>query len=313
MNLIKSVRIIGAPYHYGKDDSLNSDAPNAIRNSGLRMAFDVARIPYKDNGDLEVGHPLNHHTALYKKLKFLPEVLEITRLLREVVMATVKDNEIPIVIGGDHSIAIGSLLGMSAVRQEVTVIWIDSHGDFHTSKTTPSGRLHGMALALSLGLDKEFCKLFSGDVRYLDKDKVVMFGAQKFDPGEKEAVVKNISLIDMQYIIRYGIGQAVEELLKRIKTKNIYISLDLDSVDRQYAPGTDMAIDGALTYRELLYVIENLAKKRNVVGMDVVEYEPGNDVDKITAKLAIESITTALGRRVGVYELYMNDLAQVEQ
>lgn len=313
MNVIKTIKIIGVPYHYGKDECLHSDASNAIRNSGLRVALDIAKIPYKDNGDLEIGHPRKNDSVLYEKLKFLPEVMEITKHLREIVKTTLKNNEIPIIIGGDHSVAIGSLLGMSAIRKDITVVWIDTHGDFHTSQTTPSGRLYGMALALSLGLDKEFCKLFSKDVRYLDKDKVVMFGAQKFDPGEREVVVKNISLIDMQYIVRHGIGRAVEELLKRIKTKNVHISLDLDSVDKQYAPGTDMAIDGALTYREILYTIENLAKKRNVVGMDVVEYEPGNDVDKITAKLAIESITTALGRRVGVYELYMNDLAQVEQ
>lgn len=308
---IKKVRIIGVPYHYGKDDCSRSDSPNVIRNSGLHKALERAKILYIDNGDIEIDRMQAGRSILFKKLKFLPEVLEISKRLKKVVETTLKSNEIPVVIGGDHSIAIGSLLGTAASEKSVTVIWIDTHGDFHTSKTTPSGRLHGMALALSLGLDKEFCKLFNRNVKYFNKNKVVMFGAQKFDPGEREVIVKNISLIDMSYITQHGIGQAVKELFKQVHTKNVHVSLDLDSIDRQYAPGTDMAIDGALTYRELFYMLEKLSEKRTIIGIDVVEYDPNSDIAGKTAKLVIESITTALGKRIGPYELYMDEIDPV--
>ena len=308
---LKKVRIIGLPYLYGKDSLLRSEAPTVLRKSGLYKAFKIAGISYEDEGDIEIGAMSAGKSRLYMKLKYLPEILEISKNLAKAVEMTLSANEIPVVLGGDHSIAIGSLLGISARKNDITVVWIDTHGDFHTSKTTPSGRLHGMALALGLGLDKNFCRLFDPAVNFFDKNKTILFGAHKFDPGERKVIDKNISLIDMTHIVRHGIGRAVEKLVGEIHTENIYISLDLDSVDKQYAPGTDMAIDGALTYRELIYTLERLSEKFNVAGIDVVELAPDMDIEGKTANLAIESITTSLGSRVGVYELYMDEIDSI--
>lgn len=311
MKNIKKIRLIGVPYMYGKDSQLRSEAPNVLRNSGLHKAFEISRITYEDKGDIKIEKTSAKDSLLKTKLKYFREIKEIIKLLSKEIKTAISSKEIPILLGGDHSITIGALLGIASCRNDVTLIYMDTHGDFHTSQTTPSGWLHGMSLALSIGLDKDFSRLYGSEITYFDKSKVVLFGAQKFDPGEKEAIVKNVSLIDMNFITHHGIGKTVEKLLNQIKTKYIYISLDLDVIDREYAPGTDMAIYGALTYRELLYTFERLSEKYYVIGMDVVEFSPDKDIDGKTASLAIESITTALGNRIGTYELYMEEIDKI--
>lgn len=306
----KKVRLIGAPYMYGKNSKLQSRAPDVLRKTGLYRAFEIAGLLYKDIGDIKLPKLLGKN-SVKTKLKYFREIREITNLVSQEIKMAISAKEIPILLGGDHSITIGALLGTASCRSDVTLIYMDSHGDFHTSQTTPSGWLHGMSLALSVGLDKDFSRLYGSEITYFDKSKVVLFGAQKFDPGEKEAIVKNVSLIDMNFITHHGIGKTVETLLNQIKTKYIYISLDLDVIDREYAPGTDMAIYGALTYRELLYALERLSEKHDVIGMDVVELSPDKDIDGKTASLAIESITTALGNRIGTYELYMEEIDKI--
>lgn len=309
MTTARKVRIIGVPYCYGKDSEALSYAPKTLRESGLYGALAIAKIPFEDIGDIGVGKTQITDAMKQSKLKHLPEVMSIAKGLSNKVEKILKAGEFPIVLGGDHSIAIGSLMGVANFDQDVTIIWIDSHGDFHTSETTPSGRLHGMALALGLGLDDAFSRFFSSPVKFCTQ--AILFAAHKFDPGEREAVEAHIPLIDMSFVVQYGIGKAVEKLLEQIKTKRIYISLDLDSIDKLYAPGTDMAIDGALTYRELIYLLETLAACKEVVGIDLVELEPENDIDQKTVNLSIESITAALGNRIGAYELYMDALEPV--
>lgn len=306
MNNTKRVRIIGAPFEYGKDSQLYSDAPNVLRNSGLYRALEVAGLSYEDRGDIKIGDVSTNGSSPKTRFKYVKEIIEISKLIAKEVKTALSTGEVPVILGGDHSIAIGSLLGIASCRKDVSLVWIDTHGDFHTSKTTPSGRLHGMSLALGLGLDKKFSKLCGLGVNFFDKRKAILFGAQKFDPGERETIVKNISLIEMSFIVHHGIGKAVEKLLNRLDTKDVHISLDLDSVDREYAPGTDMAINGALTYRELMYALERLSENHNIISMDVVELSPKNDVEGKTTSLAIESITASIGKRVGGYEMYMD-------
>lgn len=311
MKNIKKIRIIGAPYMYGKGSRLQSEAPNVLRKSGLHKALEIARLPYEDRGDIKIEKISTNGSLLKTKLKYFREIKEIIKLVSKEVKTAISSKEIPILLGGDHSITIGALLGVASCRNDVTLIYMDTHADFHTSRTTPSGWLHGMALALSVGLDEDFSRFYGSIITYFDKTKVVLFGAQKFDPGEKEAIIKNVLLIDMNFITDHGIGKTVERLLSQIKTKYIYISLDLDVIDREYAPGTDTALYGALTYRELLYMLERLSEKHNVIGMDVVEFSPDQDIDGKTASLAVESITTALGHRIGTYELYMEEIDKI--
>jgi arginase len=304
-SLNKKVGIIGVPYLFGKDNNLLSEAPDVIRKSGLYRAFDIANLSYEDKGNISISKSLS---SIKTDLKYFNEVLNITKQLAEKVSETILKNEIPILLGGDHSITIGALLGVASAVDDVSLVYFDAHGDFHTSQTTLSGRLHGMVLPISMGLDKSFYKYFGLRQKYFVKNKAVLFGGQKFDPGEEESIVKNMSLIDMHYIIHYGIGKAVDRLISQIKTKKIYISLDLDVINKDFAPGTDMSIDGALSYREIIYAFERLAENHDVIGMDVVEFVPKRDIDGKTASIAIETITTALGKRIGTYELYMDDL-----
>ena len=301
----KKISIIGVPYLFGKDNNLLSEAPDILRKSGLYKAFDIANLSYEDKGNISLSKDL---PSIKMNLKYLNEVLDITKQTLEKVSETILKNEIPIVLGGDHSITIGAILGIASIIDDVSLVYFGTHGDFHTSQTTLSGRLHGMVLPLSLGLDQSFSEYYGSKIKFFDKNKTVLFGAQKFDPGEEESIVKNISLINIDYIIRYGIGKAVDKLISQINTEKIYISLDLDVINKDFAPGTDMSIDGALNYREIIYAFERLSEKYDVIGMDVVEFSPDKDVNGKTASIAIEAITTALGKRIGAYELYMDDL-----
>ncbi len=304
------VSIIGVPYLYGKDNMNKSTAPDVLRNTELFKALEIAKISYEDLGNIHIENKTHISVTENRKFLYLKHIAAILSELKNTVAKTLSKGNIPIVIGGDHSIAIGSLLGQAEHSTDVSVVWIDTHGDFHTSATTPSGRIHGMSLALSIGMDKEFNTFLKVNT-FIEKQNTVLFGAHKFDYGEKDLINKHIHLIEMNEIIRYGIGDATEHLLSTIGTKNIHISLDLDAIDKLYAPGTDMAIDGSLTYREILYALEKLSQKHTVVGIDMVEYTPENDIGGKTASLAIEAITTALGSRVGAYELYMESLEKV--
>lgn len=295
---------------YGKDSNLRSEAPDIIRKEGLHKAFEIAGLPYEDAGNIKILKPQGKN-SVKTKLKYFREIQQITNLVFKETRSSISSKKIPILLGGDHSITIGALLGIASLRNDVTLIYMDTHGDFHTTLTTPSGRMHGMSLALSVGADKDFSRLYGSEITYFDKNKTFLFGAQKFDPGEKEAILKNISLIDMNFIIHDGIRRTVEKLLSQIKTKNIYISLDMDVIDKQYAPGTEMAIYGALAYRELIYLLEKLSEKHDVIGMDIMEFSPDKDINGETANLAIESITTALGSRIGAYELYMEKIDKI--
>ncbi|HVZ11690.1 MAG TPA: arginase [Patescibacteria group bacterium] len=302
----KIITILGAPFLYGKDDTNRSTAPNTIRKVGLFNALKLAGFEYEDKGNIKISQKT---TRLDITLRHVEEIIDIAKKTADVVADSITAHRFPLVLGGDHSNAIGSILGIASKMNGVTLIYLDTHGDFHTSQTTPSGRLHGMALALSLGLDKKFNSYFDSKTRFFDKKNTVLFGGQKFDPGERAIIEKNISLIDIDFIISQGIGKAVDKLMNLIKTDKIYISLDLDVIDKEYAPATDTSIAGALSYREIIYTLENLSKKFNVVGMDVTELSPKKDIDDKTSKLAIECITSALGHRIGEYELYMDNLA----
>lgn len=306
----RKIIVIGAPFLYGKDNKSHSEAPNVLRESGLHKAFEIAQLNYEDKGNISLTKT---QLPIKTNLKCLNEIVEITKTVAKEIHQALLMKHTPILLGGDNSITIGALLGVASTVKDVGLVYLDTHGDFHTSQTTPSGRLHGMALAISLGLDKNFLKYYGSKISFFSKNKTVLFGGQKFDPGERETIEKNISLIDINFIDQYGIGKAVEKLISQLKTKKIYISLDLDVIDKLYAPGTDMSIDGALSYREIIYTLEKLSEKYDIIGMDVTEMSPKKDTESKTANIAIECITTALGHRIGAYELYMDKLTPIDK
>jgi arginase len=209
----------------------------------------------------------------------------------------------PLVIGGDHSIALGSIRG-AARHKKLGVIWIDAHADFNTAETTPSGNIHGMPLAALCGLgDARLVNLW-GDasaVPVLDPRRVVVIGARDLDDGEKRNLLQaGVTVMGMEQIDRLGMFRAMEKALAQVSqdVDGIYLSFDVDSLDPGHAPGVGTPVTGGLTYREAHLACEMLAGTGKLIGMDLVEVNPILDIQNQTAALAVELAVSALGRRI---------------
>jgi arginase len=209
----------------------------------------------------------------------------------------------PLVIGGDHSIALGSIRG-AAKHKKLGVIWIDAHADFNTTETTPSGNIHGMPLAALCGLgDPRLVQLWDENVHVLDPRQVAVIGARDLDEGEKKNLqAAGVLVMGMEQIDRIGMFQTMEKALARImpEVDGIYLSFDVDSLDPRHAPGVGTPVAGGLTYREAHLACEMIAETGKLLGMDLVEVNPILDVHNQTAELAVELAISALGRRIWV-------------
>jgi arginase len=213
----------------------------------------------------------------------------------------VQAGHFPLVIGGDHSLSIGSVRG-AARNRKLGVIWIDAHADFNTAETTPSGNIHGMSLAVLSGMgDKSLVQLWDEQVPVIDPHNIAVIGARDLDPGEKKNLIEaGVMVMSMEQLDRYGMVAAVEKAVDHVtrNTDGMYLSLDLDSLDPRHAPGVGTPVPAGLTEREVHLACEIIAETGKLVGMDVVEVNPILDTENKTAKLAVDFALTALGRRI---------------
>jgi arginase len=217
------------------------------------------------------------------------------------VATSVQAGHFPLVLGGDHSLSIGSIRG-AARNRKIGVIWLDAHADFNTDKTTPSGNIHGMSLAVLAGLgDKGLVQLWDENIPVIDPAKIAIIGARDLDPGEKLNLKEAGAMVmGMEQVDRFGMVAVVEKAIEHISrdVDGIYLSLDLDALDPQHAPGVGTPVAAGLTQREAHLACEMIAETNKLIGMDVVEVNPILDVHNQTAKLAVEFTLSALGRRI---------------
>jgi arginase len=204
-------------------------------------------------------------------------------------------------LGGDHSLSIGSVRG-AARNRKIGVIWVDAHGDFNTAETTPSGNIHGMSLAILAGLgDKSLVQLWDEPVPVIDPRKIAIVGARDLDEGEKVNLQNAGAMVmSMEQIDRYGMVNALEKAIERVSrdVDGIFLSLDLDSLDPEHAPGVGTPVPAGLTQREAHLACEMIAETGKLIGMDLVEVNPILDVQNRTASLAVDFALSALGRRI---------------
>jgi len=217
------------------------------------------------------------------------------------VATSMHGNRFPLVLGGDHSLSVGSIRG-AAKNRKLGVIWIDAHADFNTAETTPSGNIHGMPLAALCGLgDPSLVSLWDETPPVVDPKRVAVIGARQLDPGEKDNLRSAGVLVQsMEQIDRIGMQAALEKAIERVSNDadGIYISFDMDALDPGIAPGVGTPVPGGLTYREAHLVGEVVAETGKLIGMDLVEVNPILDLQNQTALLAVEFIRSALGSRV---------------
>lgn len=296
----RTVRIIGVPIDLGADRRGVDMGPSAIRYAGLHGRLKKLGWEVEDIGNIDV--PIAETREIKDPLlKYLPEISEVNQKLYPLVAQAINDGVIPLVIGGDHSLGIGSLAGCAASGKQFGVIWFDTHGDYNSVDTTSSGNIHGMPLAVANGIGVEELTGIGGSARKIKEENTVIIGARDFDDEEREMIRKSeITVFTMSDIDRLGMEEVVRQGLEIANhgTDGVHISFDLDVLDPSEAPGVGTPVQGGMTYREAHLAMEMVAECQCLLSMDVVEVNPILDVQNKTAELAVGLIGSAFGQRI---------------
>ncbi|EJY56566.1 arginase [Alicyclobacillus hesperidum URH17-3-68] len=297
---MKEIHIIGVPSDYGQNRRGVDMGPSAIRYAGLKEKLERLGYRVRDLGDVMVPTPETRHIE-HQKLKYLKEVVSVCEALAERVRDAVGSGYTPVILGGDHSIAMGSLAGMAAAKKQFGVIWFDAHGDMNTDETTPSGNIHGMPLAASIGIGHEALTGLFGIRPKVQPENVVLVGARSIDPPEAELIRQSgVHVFTMADIDRMGMDAVMRKAIELAATgtDGIHLSLDLDGLDPMFAPGVGTPVNGGVTYREGHLAMELLSESGTLLSVDVVEVNPILDHRNQTGRMAVELVESLFGKRV---------------
>ena len=297
------VRVIGAPTDYGQDRRGVDMGPSAIRYGGLADGLRQAGVATADAGDLlapraEERDP-EYRTPSDGKAQFLRETEDVCSRLSKEVRAALDDGHTPLVLGGDHSVAIGSLSG-SAADADIGAVWFDAHGDFNTPTTSPSGNVHGMPLSAALGVE-EWEGVDWANARRLREENVAIVGLRSVDDAERDLIAESdVTTYTMSDIDERGIADVVGSALSVASdgVDGYHVSLDLDWLDPTIAPGVGTPVRGGVTYREAHHAMEIVADQGGMRSMELVEVNPTLDEHNETAELAVELAASAFGKQI---------------
>jgi arginase len=296
----RPVSIIGAPLDLGQTRRGVDMGPSAIRYAGLDERLTGIGLTVSDRGN--VVTPVPEALALVDdRARYLPEILAACAELAALVEGTLREGARPLVLGGDHAIAIGTLAGLAAAAgQPGGAIWIDAHADINTPETSPSGNVHGMPLAAALGREPQWFAHDRLTLPALDPSRVALVGIRSLDPGERAFLREaGIRVFTMSDIDRIGIERTMREALDRVAGPGfVHVSLDLDSLDPEVAPGVGTPVPGGLTYREAHLACELIAESGIAGSFEVVESNPILDRENRTALTAVELVASALGQTI---------------
>ncbi len=298
------IDIIGFPMDLGADRRGVGMGPEALRIAGIRRRLEELGYEVRDRGDIPV-EIRERQTISNPRLKFLEEVLEKSGRLASVVQETLDQGRFPLAVGGDHTVSIGSVAGLSAHCRErglrPGVLWIDAHADMNDENTTPSGNIHGMALAVSLGLGEPRLTNLLGFSPKLEPQHAFLVGVRSIDPDEREMIrTSGLNVRTMADIDRRGAARVIEEILQSLRKEvdAIHVTFDVDAVDPSLAQGVGTPVAGGLTYREAHLVMETIAECGKLSSMDVAEVNPTLDDRNRTAELTAEMVSSCLGKRI---------------
>ncbi|PTH30671.1 arginase [Staphylococcus arlettae] len=288
---MKNIHIIGAPSTFGQRKLGVNFGPDALRYAGLVERLKNIGHLVEDKGDIAVpAVDVEKFKGKQEGLRNLNEIIEVSENLSNAVSSSIKNQAFPLIIGGDHSIAIGSISGVSQHYENLGIIWYDAHGDLNIPEESPSGNIHGMPLRVLLGDgDKQLVNI-SGYAPKVKPENIVLIGMRDLDVGERDFIRENnIKTYTMADIDRNGIKQVMEESVSYLKDKTdgIHLSLDVDALDPVETPGTGTKVLGGLTYRESHFALEMLHNTNLITSMDVVEVNPLIDQNNHTAEQAV--------------------------
>lgn len=297
--MAKTIAILGAPSQAGQEQDGTRFGPQALRDAGLTAQLAELGYQVQDWGDLKINHEiLTKKTNSRESLKKLAAVVKVSQELFTDLNRILSQDCFPIVLGGDHSISIGSIAAAANHAENLGVIWLDAHPDLNTVETTPSGRIHGMPLAISLGLGHPQLINIGGFYPKIKPDQIVIIGARSIDSGEKQLIKElGIKLYPMTAVRRLGIQQVIAESIQYLaeKTDAVHLSFDLDVLDPGVAPGVGTPSPNGMTIRECAVIMAELGQTGMITSMDIVELNPLLDVNQQTADSAAALTTLLLG------------------
>jgi len=296
----REVAVIGAPLDLGAGRRGVDMGPSAIRYAGLdKQLEDKLGVRVSDAGN--VISPVVETTEMGDtNARYLRQILDLCDRLSALVAEAAGRGALPLVLGGDHSVALGSLVGMAKLRGAGGVVWIDAHGDLNTPATSPSGNVHGMVLAAALGLAGDSFKRDGWPLPAVEPGKLALVGVRSLDDGERELLrTLDAKIFTMSEVDRIGVEPCMREAIAHAAgAAFLHLSLDLDVVDPDYAPGVGTPVRGGLSYREAHLAMETVAESGLLDSMDVVEVNPILDRENATGQLAVELVASALGARI---------------
>lgn len=296
----RTISLIGAPTDVGASTIGGRLGPAAMRVAGLAEALEGYGNEVVDLGDLD--GPPNPQSPPVDGYRHLPEVVEWNRLVRDATLAELRQGRLPILLGGDHCLAVGSISAVAQYCREqgrqLRIIWLDAHADFNTATLTPSGNIHGMPVACLMGMGPQDLTTMSDVVPAITTEQLRQIGLRSVDEGEKQVLHENrIQVFDMRYLDEAGVRSVMEQALDGVgPDTHLHVSLDVDFIDPQVAPGTGTPVRGGPSYRETQLCMEMIADTGLLRSLDLVELNPALDLRNATAELCVDLIESLFGK-----------------
>jgi arginase len=298
------VRLIGFPMDLGAGRRGVDMGPSAMRIAGVADKLRALGYIVHDSGDIDIRNAEVQEIA-DQRLRYLPEITHACTLLASTVKSALDKGEFPLVLGGDHSMAIGTIAGIAAHCREqnkrLGVIWIDAHSDINTPDSSPSGNIHGMPLAVSLGIGAPELTSIGGNFTKLSPHQLTMIGLRSIDIGERQLIKQlKIEAYTMAELDKHGVNRIIARTLAamRAKVDHLHVSFDLDSVDPTVASGVGTPVPGGLTYREAHLIMEAIAETGYMSSLEVAEVNPILDTRNQSAEVAVDLIASSMGQRI---------------
>jgi arginase len=294
------VSLIGVPTDIGAGHLGARMGPDALRIAGLGSALAARGVDVIDRGNL--AGPANPWQPPVDGYRHLDAVVAWNRALMDAVEAELQAGRLPIVLGGDHCLGVGSITAVArhcrATGRKLRILWLDAHADFNTHEVTPSGNLHGMPVACLCGLGPEPLVRLGGDAPAIRPDQIRQIGIRSVDQGEKRLVKDyGLDIYDMRYIDEVGMKRAMEEALEDLdEDTHLHVSFDVDFLDPSIAPGVGTTVPGGPNYREAQLVMEMIADTGRMGSLDIVELNPALDSRNTTAEIAVDLVESLFGK-----------------
>ena len=299
-----TIHIVGMPMDLGQGRRGVDMGPSAIRYAGIGDKLKSLGYKVIDDGDLTIKTQ-EEQRIKDPHAKYLPEIARACNVLAKKVEKITHHGHFPLILGGDHSIAIGTVAGLALNarkrKKKLGIFWVDAHGDFNTPASSPSGNIHGMPLAICAGLGPKQLLSVGGAFKKVDPRHIAIIGLRDLDRVEKDNLKKlGVNLYTMEEIDKYGAHKVMKNAFQKVarSVDYLHVSFDLDSVDPIYAPGVGTPVKGGLDYREAHLIMEMLAESRKMTSLELVEVNPILDNRNQSAEFAVELVQSAFGKKI---------------